>query len=119
MNAIEARRVVDWLAFEVMNGGFDQYFYNSAGDDVDAAIEALHEIGATQTASILLGACSKFPGGMPSRDRVQRYADLRRVNPSGEAFAELDAAFYAYPEDLGALGRICGAVGHVTLRDAD
>lgn len=45
-----------WTAFyldaDVRNGGFDQYFRNSCGDDVDDAIAAFHRMGATSHADI-------------------------------------------------------------------
>lgn len=41
---------------EVQNGGHLQYFVNSTGADYPAALSALEEIGATQSAAILAGA---------------------------------------------------------------
>ena len=57
-----------------------------------------------KTAALLIEACSKFPGGMPSPHKFRRQADLLdRVNPNVSVFEELDTAFYAYPDDLEAL----------------
>ena len=104
MTVTEVRRVVDELVAEVMNGGFDQYFFNSAGDDAPAAIQALNAIGAAKTAALLAKACATFLGGRPSPDWFKRQADLLdRVNPRFEVFEELDKAFYAYPDDLESL----------------
>ncbi len=100
MDISEARRVVDGLLSEVMNGGFNQYFFNSAGNDAAVAVEALDAIGATQTRALLMEACSMFPGGMPSTDRFVRQDDLERVDPNVDVFGQLDDAFFAYPEDL-------------------
>lgn len=41
------------LEAEVNNGGFDQYFRNSAGEHAPCAIEALEEIGAPNCAAIV------------------------------------------------------------------
>jgi hypothetical protein len=103
MNASEMRRIVDGLAGEVMNGGFNQYFFNSAGDDAAATIEALDAIGASTTRALLVDACSKFPGGMPSSEWFQRQKALELVDPDTAIFEQLDQAFFAYPEDLDVL----------------
>jgi len=42
-----------WLEAEVNNGGFQQYFWNSAGDHADVALKSLKKIGAYQTATLL------------------------------------------------------------------
>jgi hypothetical protein len=104
MTLDEIRRVVESLEAEVNNGGFDQYFFNSSGDDAAGALEALNEIGATRTAELLRGACSRFPGAMPSPERFRRQVDLlEHVNRGGDAFASLDSAFHAYPENIAVL----------------
>jgi Domain of unknown function (DUF4375) len=103
MNIAEMRRVVSGLADEVMNGGFNQYFFNSAGNDAAAAIQALAEIGATKTGALLAEACSKFPGGMPSAERFPRQEQIEQVDPDVDVFEALDSAFFAYPEDLAVL----------------
>src|SRR5438067_1856780 len=35
-----------WVEAEVNNGGFDQYFFNSAGDNAGTALAGLKEMGA-------------------------------------------------------------------------
>src|SRR5262245_40810732 len=103
MDPSEMRRVLGGLAGEVMNGGFNQYFFNSAGDDAAAAIEALDAIGASETRAGLVDACGKFPGGMASCERFQSQEELNRVDPDIAIFEQLDRAFFAYPEDLDVL----------------
>ena len=103
MNAPEVRRVIEDLEAEVNNGGFNQYFFNAAGNDAAAAMEALDTIGAAAAAALLTDACAKFPGGMPTLDRFRRQEDLERADPDDEAFQALDDAFYASPDDLAAL----------------
>src|SRR4051812_7921032 len=65
----EVRQLVTELEAEVNNGGFDQFFFNSAGDQTARTIGALEFIGAKHTAAIVRAAAAKFPGGMPPADR--------------------------------------------------
>jgi hypothetical protein len=85
---------------EVNNGGFDQFFYNSAGDNTAETIQALETIGAFTMADILKRAVAKFPGGMPPKDRFARQEILLQISPDAEAFEELDGEFCGYPDDL-------------------
>src|SRR5262245_53966096 len=95
------RKLIDDLEAEVNNGGFDQYFFNSAGDGAAATIRALELIGATRTAAIVRSACQKFPGGPPSSDRFARQAVLLGiVSPNSDAFEQEDAEFYRYTDRL-------------------
>ena len=48
MTAAEIQNLVDELEAEINNGGFDQYFFNSAGDKAAEAINALEAIGANK-----------------------------------------------------------------------
>ena len=99
----EVERLVAELEAEVNNGGFDQYFFNSAGDETVATIEALEVIAANKTAAIVRRACAKFPGGMPPSDRDARQTLLEEVSPDGHAFEAEDDAFSAYEDGLSAL----------------
>jgi len=100
----DVERLVAKLEAEVNNGGFDQFFFNSAGDDAAQTIEALEAIGAHATAAIVRRACSKFPGGMPPVDRNARQELLQDdVSPDSDAFEAQDDAFLAYEDDLSAL----------------
>jgi hypothetical protein len=99
----EAQRLIDELEAEVNNGGFDQFFFNSAGDEAAAIIQALEAVGASRTAGIVRRACERFPGGMPPADRFARQDVLETVSPDSEAFEQEDAEFLAYEEDLAGL----------------
>jgi hypothetical protein len=99
----EARRLIDRLEAEVNNGGFDQYFFNSSGDEASAVIEALETVGASKTARIVRKACARFPGGMPPSDRNERQDALERVSPGSQAFDREDRAFLRYEDDLAKL----------------
>ena len=57
------------LEREVNNGGFHQYFYNSAGDRTAETIQALEIVGAFRMADIVKRAAQMFPSGMPPKDR--------------------------------------------------
>jgi hypothetical protein len=92
------------LQEEINNGGFDQFFFNSAGDETAEIIQALEIIGAKQTIGIFRKAAGKFPGGMPPKDRFARQdVLLEKVSPDGDAFTELDQEFYKDPDNLSAL----------------
>ena len=97
------RRVVRGLVDEVMNGGFNAYFFNSAGNDAAATLDALEAIEANKTRELLIEACSKFPGGMPSTERFVRQEELEQVDPDIDLFENLDNAFFAYPDNLDGL----------------
>ena len=89
---------------ELNNGGFDQFFFNSAGDYAPQTIAALEQIGASSGADILRRACALFPGGMPNPRRDVRQDQLENITDQNEAaFEKLDAEFYAYPDDISGL----------------
>jgi hypothetical protein len=92
--------LIKTLEDEVNNGGFDQFFYNSAGDNTAEIIRALETIGAGSMADIVKRAAAKFPGGMPPKDRFRRQDILLEIFPERDAFEEMDGEFYEYPDDL-------------------
>jgi len=103
---VDRRQVINLienLQAEVNNGGFDQLFYNSAGDNTAETIQALEKIGAVTMADILKRAAAKFPGGMPPKDRFFRQEILLQISSRAEAFEELDGEFYGYPDNLAEL----------------
>jgi hypothetical protein len=95
---------VDLLRGEVDNGGFEQYFTNSSGDNLYEAMTALDLIGAVRTASILRRACAKFPTGLPDRDWDRRQRQLDLVYRRG-MFDTEDQDFFREDDDLEALVR--------------
>jgi hypothetical protein len=101
MDRQHAVRLIGMLEDEINNGGFHQFFYNSAGDDTAEIIQALETIGALKTAAIVKSAAGKFPGGMPPQDRFARQdLLLDTVAPKGDEFNTLDQEFYTHPDDL-------------------
>jgi hypothetical protein len=103
MHKAQITDLIDELEAEVNNGGFHQFFYNSAGDNTVETIQALQAIGALHMADILRRAAAKFPGGMPPRERFARQDILLELFPDSARFEELDNEFYAYPDDLSVL----------------
>jgi hypothetical protein len=89
------------LEAEINNGGFQQYFFNSAGDAAPDAPAALRAIGAQQAAAIVAEALALFPQGPPPRDRATRQRRLRLASPEVlEAWDRLDRRFFTYPDNL-------------------
>jgi uncharacterized protein DUF4375 len=94
------------LEAEVNNGGFEQFFINSAGDKAVETTVALREIGAAHVAIIAEEANGLFRPSGPPTDRDARVAALERLGePATDALNALDARFYKYPDNLEALLR--------------
>ncbi|HMK20979.1 MAG TPA: DUF4375 domain-containing protein [Terriglobales bacterium] len=103
MNPTEVATLIDELEGEVNNGGFHQYFYNSAGDNTAEVIQVLEEIGALRMAEIVRKAAARFPDRMPPKERFARQDVLLGHFPDTKAFYDLDDEFYAYPDNLSEL----------------
>lgn len=71
MDTAEAVALVNAVEGEVNNGGFHQFFYNSAGDNTVETMRVLEIIGAHNMAAIVTRAAA-IPSGIPSRDRFAR-----------------------------------------------
>jgi len=92
---------VYWLDGEVHNGGFDQYFFNSAGNDSEAALAGLKEMGASGAAALLERSMALFPGGKPPADRQKRQQAMDRIREQSKpVWGQCDDAFYELKEDL-------------------
>jgi len=100
MSPDEVVDLIDALEGEVNNGGFHQYFYNSAGDNTAETIQALEIIGALKMANVVRRAAEKFPGAMPPKNRFERQDVLLESDPKAIAFRDLDEEFYDYPDNL-------------------
>jgi hypothetical protein len=86
------------LEAEVNNGGFDQYYFNSAGDLAMQTVEALKAIGAVKTAVLLDCANKEFPEALPPVDRAERQRVLDGVREVAR-FAALERDFYLDEEN--------------------
>ena len=89
------------LEAEVNNGGFSQFFENSAGDHASATAGALRSVGAPEMAALVERAMKPFGPGGPPADRGERQRALSALPASArERWGELDKEFYtlASPE---------------------
>ncbi|WP_431046413.1 DMP19 family protein [Roseateles sp. L2-2] len=77
----------------VNNGGFDLYYCSSAGDLALQTVDALKQIGAPQTASLLAAANAEFPGGVPPADPELRQQVLDSIQDTAR-FSVLETEFY-------------------------
>jgi hypothetical protein len=93
------------LEAEVNNGGFDQYYFNGAGDLAFFAPQALRLIGAHRMADIVARANAVFGPDGPARAHRARQAQRDLVAPDDHdgPWDRLDEEFYEYPDDIGAL----------------
>jgi hypothetical protein len=86
-----------WTVAEVCNGGFDQYFVNSAGILARETQAGFHRIGATGAAALMAEVFEAFPGGAPPQDREERVnrLDTMEEDERDELFDAFDERFYA------------------------
>jgi hypothetical protein len=73
-----------WLAREVQNGGFHQYFFNSAGDYWKDVLEGLKNIGDEGGTAAFQNVLSIFPESSPSAERFDRQAQLNKLSEVDE-----------------------------------
>lgn len=86
---------VQGLLMEVNNGGFGQYFFNSAGNYASDAVAGLCEMGASSAGALLQEAMSAFPDGTPSPKRSERQSQMEQVESrSKKIWNECDDQFY-------------------------
>ncbi|MBO5995408.1 MAG: DMP19 family protein [Firmicutes bacterium] len=83
------------LQMEVMNGGFDQYFFNSSGNNWRKAIVACKEIGADKIADLLVKATEIIGCELPE-DEDTRQDNMNELTKEGyeDELDELDDIFY-------------------------
>jgi hypothetical protein len=92
------------LEGELNNGGFNQFFFNSAGNRAAETTNALRAIGAEHTASILEQAILVFGPSGPARDWALRQEQLNALpNDAIDALSKLDTVFLKYTDNLSAL----------------
>ena len=92
------------LQREVNNGGFNQYFYNSSGNNAHESILALKAIEANNALKIVQSAINEFPKHQVPKDRARRQTLMYHIeNKAKSAWEKLDQAFYAYPDNIDSL----------------
>jgi Domain of unknown function (DUF4375) len=77
-----------WLPLEVNNGGFHQYFHNSAGDLWPYVLITLIEGGDDVAVDRFHQVLSIFPDGRPSTSRRKRWAQMAAMEEADEAGCE-------------------------------
>jgi hypothetical protein len=93
---------------EVMNGGFHQYFHNSAGNNAGVALAGLKDMGATSTAAILESAMAVFSGGKPPIDRKKRWKVMKKMESrSNPIWENCDSEYYNRKEDEEDVYELC------------
>jgi hypothetical protein len=94
------------LAAEVPNGGFRQFFLNSAGNEAPETVSALNRIAAPAHAHLLQQANAAFGSAGPATDMNARRKQVDALGePANGAWKKLDDAYYKTTEDLIALLR--------------
>ena len=89
------------LESEVNNGGFEQYFLNSSGDNSFAVVSSLNSIGAVNAAKIVQEAVSIFGSNGPSRIHEERTTQVENLSDDNKSrLQELDDEFMLYPDNL-------------------
>ena len=90
-----------WLEAEVNNGGFHQYFWNSAGDHSSEALDSLKLVGAIQTASLLKSAIKiAFDGEVPKERSVRQKILEENEELIQNKLGKIDFEFYEYKENF-------------------
>lgn len=93
-----------WLEGEINNGGFHQYFWNSAGDNTRDTLIFLSTIGASHTAELLTRACVvAFGGEAPDRRDLRQELLAIDEDVKREQLELLDDMFYEYRDDIAGL----------------
>lgn len=92
---------VFWLNAEVNNGGHSQYFFNSAGDHWQLALDGLKAMGLKERLKIFEGVLKLFGDKKPLTDRDKRQNQRSRVYSKDEdAFDEFDSAYFETSESV-------------------
>lgn len=89
---------VELLNWQVLNGGFRQYFWNSYGITAQGAIQGFRAMGLEMHAELTRQACVLLGGRFPE-ERSARMEILGEAGGSGIDFNALDNAFYALEEN--------------------
>jgi hypothetical protein len=92
---------VFWLNAEVNNGGHSQYFFNSAGDNWQLALDGLKAMGFQERLKIFEGVLKLFGDNRPFTDQDKRQTQLSVVySKHEEAFDQFDSAYYKASESV-------------------
>jgi hypothetical protein len=89
---------VELLDWQVRNGGFHQYFFNSYGIGIDGAIRGFDAMGLPQCADIARTARAQFGDVFPE-DRMDRIDLAGDTESEKMNFDDMDNAYYALDMD--------------------
>ncbi len=101
----EARLVYVVMAFdgEIHNGGFDQFFHNSAGNYFEEIRVYLEKLGAKNSLRMLNSAMDIFPNSQVPKDRYERQNILVPIGEKEEVqnkLNKLNEEFWKYEDNL-------------------
>lgn len=82
------QELVETLDWEVLNGGFEQYFFNTRGEFVVETADALQRMGLSEQAGVFEIAAARFESERSLYESAWSEFDS---SPSVSVFAELDA----------------------------
>ena len=107
LDARDQLLVTIWgLEADVNNGGFDQYYGNSYGDQAKEAPRALRLVGANRMADLVETANAQFGHDGPSENIDERQTRLEEIRQTAVAVWEpLEQEFWSYPDDISQLLR--------------
>lgn len=90
-----------WLQAETMNGGLDQFFWNSSGDLALLARAALHGLEQRATLAALDSALQHFGASYPV-EREERMQALKKIEQEHgvEVFTPASDVIQDLPEDF-------------------
>jgi len=92
------------LEREVNNGGFNNYFLNSAGNFAHETIKSLQAIGANHTSKLLQQAMDEFPANKVPIDRsIRQKLVMEFPKEVKDKWHNLDNNFFEYKDDLNSL----------------
>ncbi|MCL2472213.1 MAG: DMP19 family protein [Treponema sp.] len=80
---------IQMLEYEVNSGGFDQYFYDNAGNFTRETLNALKTVGSKIILNILNNSTKIFPNGIVPIDRAERQDILLEINNNVELWDEI------------------------------
>jgi hypothetical protein len=75
-----------FLALEVSNGGFHQFFLNPSGNRWRETLAAIKTVGAFRLEGLFEQALTVFPDSAPAEDHSTRFAQLRAAGEPAEEF---------------------------------
>lgn len=101
----QALYITWWVEAEVNNGGFNQYYWNSAGQFADQAAEAFEFFSAHEHAALMREANSVHA---MEAEKIKKYKDLGTMEAFSDSYKEsklgpVDDRFMEMKENLSAL----------------